>query len=132
MSDHDAADLSREVMQLKAQLLNQIGALRGERPSHVATIDEDTIDLVGMLFEFILEDRNLPAEMQVLLARLQIPYLKAAILDRKMFAHRQHPARRLLDGWPNRPRAGRRNPIATPPARKSQSDRREAAARVRR
>lgn len=97
-SDHDAADLSREVMQLKAQLLNQIGALRGERPSHVATIDEDTIDLVGMLFEFILEDRNLPAEMQVLLARLQIPYLKAAILDRKMFAHRQHPARRLLDG----------------------------------
>ncbi len=96
-SERDAADLSREVQQLKSQLLNQIGALRGERPSHVATIDEDTIDLVGMLFEFILEDRNLPAEMQVLLARLQIPYLKAAILDRKMFAHRQHPARRLLD-----------------------------------
>jgi hypothetical protein len=94
----DAAALSHEVMQLKGQLLTQIGALRGERPSHVATIDEDTIDLVGMLFEFILEDRNLPVEMQVLLARLQIPYLKAAILDRKMFAHRQHPARRLLDG----------------------------------
>ena len=94
----DAAALSREVLQLKSQLLSQIGALRGERSSHVATIDEDTIDLVGMLFEFILEDRNLPAPMQVLLARLQIPYLKAAILDRKMFAHRQHPARRLLDG----------------------------------
>ena len=94
----DAAALSHEVMQLKGQLLTQIGALRGERPSHVATIDEDTIDLVGMLFEFILEDRNLPVEMQVLLARLQIPYLKAAILDRKLFAHRQHPARRLLDG----------------------------------
>ena len=93
----DAAALSHEVMQLKGQLLTQIGALRGERPSHVATIDEDTIDLVGMLFEFILEDRNLPVEMQVLLARLQIPYLKAAILDRKLFAHRQHPARRLLD-----------------------------------
>jgi hypothetical protein len=94
----DAAALTHEVMQLKGQLLTQIGALRGERPSHVATIDEDTIDLVGMLFEFILEDRNLPVEMQVLLARLQIPYLKAAILDRKLFAHRQHPARRLLDG----------------------------------
>ncbi|MEO7051136.1 MAG: DUF1631 domain-containing protein [Rhodanobacter sp.] len=93
----DAAALGREVMQLKAQLLTQIGALRGERPSHVASMDEDTIDLVGMLFEFILEDRNLPAAMQVMLARLQIPYLKAAILDRKLFAHRQHPARRLLD-----------------------------------
>jgi hypothetical protein len=93
----DAAALTREVLQLKGQLLTQIGALRGERPSHVATIDEDTIELVGMLFEFILEDRNLPAAMQVMLARLQIPYLKAAILDRKLFAHRQHPARRLLD-----------------------------------
>ncbi len=94
---NDSATLSREVIQLKAQLLTQIGALRGERPSHVASMDEDTIDLVGMLFEFILEDRNLPASMQVMLARLQIPYLKAAILDRKLFAHRQHPARRLLD-----------------------------------
>ncbi|RAN80934.1 hypothetical protein B5P43_03715 [Bacillus sp. SRB_336] len=93
----DSAELSREVLQLKGQLLTQIGALRGERPSHVSTIDEDTIDLVGMLFEFILEDRNLPTAMQVMLARLQIPYLKAAILDRKLFAHRQHPARRLLD-----------------------------------
>lgn len=93
-----SVDMATEVSQLKEHLLNQIGALRGERPKHVSSIDEDTIDLVGMLFEFILEDRNLPPQMQVLLARLQIPYLKAAILDRKLFAHRQHPARRLLDG----------------------------------
>lgn len=92
-----AGELASEVQQLKEHLLAQIGSLRGEKPSQVSTIDEDTIDLVGMLFEFILEDRNLPTEMQVLLARLQIPYLKAAILDRKLFAHRQHPARRLLD-----------------------------------
>ncbi|KRE88860.1 hypothetical protein ASG87_07775 [Frateuria sp. Soil773] len=97
VQDLDTAALNREVAQLKEHLLSQLGALRGERPGQVATIDEDTIDLVGMLFEFILEDRNLPAEMQVLLARLQIPYLKAAIIDRRLFAHRQHPARRLLD-----------------------------------
>ena len=96
MADEGLA-LTREVQQLKAQLLSQVGALRGEQPSRVAAIDEDTIDLVSMLFEFILEDPTLPTEMQVLLGRLQIPYLKAAILDRKLFAHRQHPARRLLD-----------------------------------
>lgn len=83
--------------ELKDQLLSQLGALRGTRPNQVASVDEDTIDLVGMLFEFILEDHTLPAEMQAMLARLQIPYLKAAILDRKLFSHRQHPARRLLD-----------------------------------
>jgi hypothetical protein len=97
-ADLQGVNLSHEVTALKEQLLRQIGALRGSRPGQVASIDEDTIDLVGMLFEFILEDRNLPPEMQVLLARLQIPYLKAAIIDRKLFAHRQHPARRLLDG----------------------------------
>jgi hypothetical protein len=94
----DPAALGREVVQLKEHLLGQLGALRGERPSQVSAIDEDTIDLVGMLFEFILEDNTLPASMQVMLSRLQIPYLKAAILDRRLFAHRQHPARRLLDG----------------------------------
>lgn len=91
-------DIAEQVLHLKEQLMSQLGSLRGQRPGQIATIDEDTIDLVGMLFEFILEDRNLPPQMQVLLARLQIPYLKAAILDRKLFAHRQHPARRLLDG----------------------------------
>ncbi|WP_049621854.1 DUF1631 domain-containing protein [Frateuria defendens] len=94
----DVAGLGEQVAQLKNQLMRQLGALRGERPGQVASVDEDTIDLVGMLFEFILTDRNLPAEMQAMLARLQIPYLKAAILDRRLFAHRQHPARRLLDG----------------------------------
>ncbi|GAB3793396.1 DUF1631 domain-containing protein [Dyella agri] len=112
----EVGSLERDmVAQLKEQLLAQLAALRGARPSHVASIDEDTIDLVGMLFEFILDDQTLPAEMQVMLARLQIPYLKAAILDRKMFAHRQHPARRLLDalaeqakGWsPESDRDGR-------------------------
>ena len=91
-------DITQQVLQLKEQLLSQLGSLRGQKPGQIATMDEDTIDLVGMLFEFILEDRNLPPQMQVMLARLQIPYLKAAIIDRKLFAHRQHPARRLLDG----------------------------------
>jgi len=91
------ADVTRDVAQLKDQLLAQIGQLRGQQTAHISGIDEDTIDLVGMLFEFILEDRNLPADMQVLLARLQIPYLKVALLDRRLFAHKTHPARQLLD-----------------------------------
>ncbi|MGE7139736.1 DUF1631 domain-containing protein [Luteibacter sp. NPDC031894] len=91
------ADVTRDVAQLKEQLLTQIGQLRGQQTAHVSGMDEDTIDLVGMLFEFILEDHNLPAEMQVMLARLQIPYLKAALLDRRIFAHKSHPARQLLD-----------------------------------
>lgn len=88
---------AEEVRLLKEQLVGQISRLRGEAKSKVSGPDEDTIDLVSMLFEFILQDHNLPMEMQVLLARLQIPYLKAAILDRRLFAQADHPARQLLD-----------------------------------
>lgn len=85
------------VQQLKDELLSQVSKLGGNQDQKVAAVDEDTIDLVGMLFEYILQDRNLPAEIQALLARLQIPYLKVAILDKHLFAKKEHPARRLLD-----------------------------------
>lgn len=87
------------VQQVKGELLQQVGKLGGmeDAQSRVTSADEDTIDLVGMLFEYILQDRNLPAEIQALLARLQIPFLKVAILDKHLFAKKEHPARRLLD-----------------------------------
>ncbi len=85
------------VQRLKEELMAQIQRLSGAAHANVSGSDEDTIDLVGMLFEYILQDHTIPAPMQVLLARLQIPYLKVAILDRRMFAHATHPARRLLD-----------------------------------
>ena len=93
--DQDAA--VGMVQRLKDELMAQIQRLSGENRAHVSGADEDTIDLVGMLFEYILQDRTIPAPMQVLLSRLQIPYLKVAILDKHLFAQKTHPARRLLD-----------------------------------
>ena len=97
---HTAAvtDAAQAVQQIKRELLDQVHRLGGEtQDHHVSTADEDTIDLVGMLFEFILQDRNLPPEIQAQIGRLQIPYLKIAILDKHLFAQKSHPARRLLD-----------------------------------
>jgi hypothetical protein len=96
-SASSAADAAQAVQQIKQALLDQAGKLHGNDKAHVAGADEDTIDLVGMLFEYILQDRNLPAQMQALLGRLQIPFLKAAILDKHLFAQKSHPARQLLD-----------------------------------
>ncbi len=91
------ADAAQAVQQIKQELLEQASKLHGEGKAHVAGADEDTIDLVGMLFEFILQDRNLPPQMQALLGRLQIPFLKVALLDKHLFAQKSHPARQLLD-----------------------------------
>ncbi|MCU0755341.1 MAG: DUF1631 domain-containing protein [Xanthomonadales bacterium] len=86
-----------QISQIKEELLQQAQKISGGDQHRVHSADEDTIDLVGMLFEFILQDKNLPAEIQALLARLQIPYLKVAIMDKHMFARKEHPARKLLD-----------------------------------
>lgn len=91
------ADAAQAVQQIKEALLEQAGKFHGAERARVTGADEDTIDLVGMLFEFILQDRNLPAQMQALLGRLQIPFLKVAILDKHLFAQKTHPARQLLD-----------------------------------
>lgn len=93
-----ASDAAAEVREIKRSLIEQARKFsNAERATRVSSADEDTIDLVGMLFEFILRDRNLPAEIQALLGRLQIPYLKVAIVDKHLFAQPGHPARRLLD-----------------------------------
>ncbi len=63
----------------------------------VATADADVIDLVGMLFEVILDDQQLPDAVKALLSHLHTPFLKIAVLDKKFFIRGQHPARRLLN-----------------------------------
>lgn len=63
----------------------------------VGQVDDDVINLVSMLFEFILDDRNLPDSLKALIARLQIPLLKVAVLDKTFFNRGSHPARRLLN-----------------------------------
>ncbi|WP_052480929.1 DUF1631 domain-containing protein [Gilvimarinus agarilyticus] len=67
----------------------------GER--QINDIDEDVINLVSMMFEFILEDRSLAAPMKAQLARLQIPMIKVAVADKSFFGKGGHPARRLLN-----------------------------------
>jgi len=63
----------------------------------VASADADVIDLVGMLFEYMLQDEQLPNAAKALLSRLHTPFLKVAILDRQLFTEKSHPGRRLLD-----------------------------------
>ncbi|MEJ2402728.1 MAG: DUF1631 domain-containing protein [Candidatus Thiodiazotropha sp.] len=59
--------------------------------------DEDTIDLVGMLFEYMLNDPVLPAVAKALISHLHTPYLKVAIIDRRLLTDSNHDARQLLD-----------------------------------
>lgn len=70
--------------------------------SHVAEkatkqIDKLTIELVGMLFDRIHQDKHLPAEIKTALSRLQFPIMKVALADSELFVSPVQPARRLMD-----------------------------------
>jgi hypothetical protein len=88
--------VSVDLRQLVQQLLSQTDTGDGRKPA-LNEVDEDLINLVSMLFEFILDDYNLSAPVQVLISRLQIPILKVVIRDKSFFSQATHPARRLLN-----------------------------------
>jgi hypothetical protein len=78
------------------QLLTRVSVKSG-KSRVVEDADEDVINLVALLFEFILNDRTVPDAFKALIGRLQIPMLKVAVLDKSFFSHAGHPARRLLN-----------------------------------
>jgi len=78
------------------QLLTRVSVKSG-KSRVVGVADEDVINLIAMLFECILDDRNLPDSLKALIGRLQIPMLKVAVLDKSFFSRGNHPARRLLN-----------------------------------
>ncbi|SFM11690.1 DUF1631 domain-containing protein [Marinobacter zhejiangensis] len=85
-----------DLHQVVERLLSQANTAEGKTPA-LNEVDEDLINLVSMLFEFILDDYNLSAPIQVLISRLQIPILKVVIKDKTFFSKAGHPARRLLN-----------------------------------
>jgi len=100
----DDYDLRHQLEQLLTRVSVKSGKFR-----FIGVVDEDVINLVTMLFEYILDDRTLPDSLKALIGRLQIPMLKVAVLDKSFFSRGNHPARRLLNelasaamGWGNR------------------------------
>ena len=75
-----------------------------------------TIELVAMLFDFIFETKDLPDSIKALIGRLQMPVLRAAMLDGAFFSKKSHPSRLLVNalaragiGWS--PTMGHEDPL---------------------
>jgi len=103
---HESADELAQRLQrpqrvggLKADLQRQLEAF-SQRPGQQKLSDKeaDVIDLVGMLFDFILDDNCLLDSYKTVLSHLHTPYLRVALQDRALFTQHTHPARRLLNG----------------------------------
>ncbi len=90
--------VQRSISHVKQDLLNQLRQFTPDgRPPQLSEVDTDTLDLVGMLFDFIAKDMRPTGATQSLLTKLQVPVLRVALRDKSFFTRRGHPARQLLN-----------------------------------
>ncbi|MBL0090175.1 MAG: DUF1631 family protein [Ideonella sp.] len=75
-------------LQQRKQALKQAAETPAERA---------TIEIVAMMFQSILTEERIPAQVRVWFARLQMPVLRVAVSEPDFFATIDHPARRLID-----------------------------------
>ena len=67
------------------------------RPLDLGDEDGDTVDLVGMLFDYVTRNVREGSGARSLLTRLHVPVLRVALGDKSFFTRRDHPARELLN-----------------------------------
>lgn len=83
---------------LRHYVHGRFGAVsQGQRGAGISRLDDETIDVISMIFDYILDDRALPDFIKAMIGRLQIPVLKVALIDREFFSRKSHPARQLLN-----------------------------------
>lgn len=82
---------------LKRKLAKELGQVLAEWNARLNSVDQQIIDLVSMLFDYMLDDPLIPPPMKLLLVRLQMPVLQIAIRDKTFLTNRNHAARQLLN-----------------------------------
>src|SRR5690606_24159929 len=85
-SGTSVAGVNTDVASVLLKLLEQRGGAEAAfQQPHL-----DTMHLVKLLFDFILDDRQLAEPIKALLGRLQIPIVKVALLDESFFKRKGH------------------------------------------
>lgn len=76
----------------------RLSQVQQEMPAMFNTgVEKHTLDLLGKVFDGVLSDQNIPGPIKDLIGLLQVPVLKAALIDKNFFFKEAHPARRLID-----------------------------------
>ena len=68
-----------------------------DRVKEAAELDRGTVEVLAQVFDYVFSEISIPSQLKVVISRLQIPVLKAAMIDREFFFKQEHPARKLVD-----------------------------------
>lgn len=91
-------ELATNTTAIKQAVISTIASQSGGAVTkRINQIAEKTIDFIEMIFDAIIDDDSISDTIKALLLRLQIPVIKASMLDQEFFIYDNHPARVLLD-----------------------------------
>jgi hypothetical protein len=79
----------------EAMRLSQMRELMPEMPS--GGVEKNTVELLSKVFDTVFHNQDIPPKIKELIGLLQVPVLKAALMDKDFFFQENHPARRLID-----------------------------------
>ena len=85
------------LLDLRQLIVSRAAEVTGTAAGGMHQADDDVVNFVGLLFDYILNDRNLAIPMKALIGRLQLPVVKLAVMDKTFFEQSSHPARQLLN-----------------------------------
>lgn len=60
-------------------------------------VEKNTVELLSKVFDTVFHNQDIPPKIKELIGLLQVPVLKAALMDKEFFFQEAHPARRLID-----------------------------------
>jgi diguanylate cyclase (GGDEF)-like protein len=78
-------------------LAETLARLTGEEGKGLSEEDRDTVTYVGGLFSSMHQDKHLPKVVRPWLERMEVPLLKAGIIDPAMMDDAEHPARQVVN-----------------------------------
>ncbi len=88
----------RTITQLRQDLLVRLAKQTSDNQSPTLTEeDNDTFELVGMLYDHIMKEVKPTSPAASLLTKLQVPLMRVALEDKGFFSEEQHPARQMLN-----------------------------------
>lgn len=87
-----------DATEIKQALLSTIASEQGGAiTKQVNQSIEKIIDFIKLIFDAIIDDESITDTIKALLLTLQIPVIKASMIDQGFFVEDDHPARKLLD-----------------------------------
>jgi hypothetical protein len=91
------ASIAETIKREMTQNAQRMGMAGGDERVALPEAEDTAVELAGQMFEVMLRDRPFGNVVAPLLARMVLPFMRAAVIEPQLFTQPEHPARQLLN-----------------------------------